>query len=134
MTDSKEVKQQQNQAVTPTQKPSADTEMEAPNQFDYEECKSIIESAIKDVLESQVYNSKKVHDWTSAVVESILKSLQKVNKAFKYVVTCIIMQKNGAGLHTASTCFWDTNYDSSCSVRWDNKSLHALVTVFALRI
>ena len=24
-------------------------------------------------------------------------------------VTCIIMQKNGAGLHTASSCFWDNS-------------------------
>lgn len=49
-------------------------------------------------------------------------------------VTCIIMQKNGAGLHTASTCFWDTKSDGSCSVRWDNATMHAIVTVFALHI
>lgn len=26
-------------------------------------------------------------------------------------VTCVIMQKNGAGLHTASSCFWDSSTD-----------------------
>ncbi|KAG5463449.1 MAG: hypothetical protein BJ554DRAFT_7424 [Olpidium bornovanus] len=30
-------------------------------------------------------------------------------------VTCIIMQKNGAGLHTASSCFWDNSSDGRCS-------------------
>ena len=49
-------------------------------------------------------------------------------------MTCIIMQRNGAGLHTASTCFWDTNTDGSCSVRWENDTMHAIVTVFALHI
>ena len=28
-----------------------------------------------------------------------------------YAVTCVIMQKNGAGLHTASSCFWDNSTD-----------------------
>lgn len=27
------------------------------------------------------------------------------------LVTCVIMQKNGAGMQTASTCFWDNSTD-----------------------
>ncbi len=105
--------------------------------FEYEEVKrvkGIIEASIDPVLGKQIYNAKKVHDWTSAIVESVLKGLQAANKPFKYVVTCIIMQKNGAGLHTASTCYWDVKTDGSCSVRWDNQTMHAIVTVFALHI
>ena len=64
--------------------------------------KQLIEQAIEPVLGKQVYQAKKIHDWTSSIVEGVLKSLQAANKPFKYVVTCIIMQKNGAGLHTAS--------------------------------
>ena len=30
---------------------------------------------------------------------------------FHIAVTCVIMQKNGAGLHTASSCFWDNSTD-----------------------
>jgi dynein light chain Tctex-type 1 len=90
--------------------------------------------SLEPVLGKQTYTAKRVHDWTSAIVESVLKALQAANKPFKYVVTCIIMQKNGAGLHTASTCFWDTKTDGSCSVRWDNATMHAIVTVFALHI
>lgn len=102
--------------------------------FEYDEVKTLIDASIEPVLKDNVYSSKKVHDWTSSVVENVLKSLQSKEKPFKYVVTCIIMQKNGAGLHTASTCFWDTKTDGSCSVRWDNKTMHAIVTVFALHI
>ena len=27
------------------------------------------------------------------------------------LVSCVIMQKNGAGLHTAASCFWDSTTD-----------------------
>uniref|UniRef100_A0A8C1Q641 Dynein, light chain, Tctex-type 1 n=1 Tax=Cyprinus carpio TaxID=7962 RepID=A0A8C1Q641_CYPCA len=49
-------------------------------------------------------------------------------------VTCIIMQKNGAGLQSASSCFWDNTTDGSCTVRWENKHLYCIVSVFGLAI
>jgi hypothetical protein len=49
-------------------------------------------------------------------------------------VTCTIMQKNGAGLHTASSCFWDNSTDGSCTVRWENKTMYCIVSVFGLAI
>jgi dynein light chain Tctex-type 1 len=102
--------------------------------FDYEEVKVLVDTSIEPVLANNVYSPKKVHDWTSAIIEQVLTALQALNKPFKYVVTCIIMQRNGAGLHTASTCFWDSKYDGSVSVPWENSTTHAIVTVFALHI
>ena len=49
-------------------------------------------------------------------------------------VTCVIMQKNGAGLHTASSCYWDNSTDGSCTVRWENKTMYCIVSVFGLAI
>lgn len=40
-----------------------------------------------------------------------MKNLTALNTPFKYVVTCLIMQKNGAGLHTAASCYWDNSTD-----------------------
>ncbi len=81
-----------------------------------------------------MYDSKSVHMWSSEIVMKVLKQLNKQSKPYKYVVTCVIMQKNGAGLHTASTCYWDTKMDQSCSCPWSNASMHAICTVFALHI
>ena len=86
--------------------------------FEYDEVKQLIEQSIEPVLGRQQYQPKRVPDWTSTIIDTTLKALQSHSKPFKYVVTAIIMQKNGAGLHTASTCFWDTKTDGSCSVRW----------------
>jgi hypothetical protein len=45
----------------------------------------MIDSSIDPILGQQVYAPKKVADWTSAIVESVLKLLQGANKPFKYV-------------------------------------------------
>jgi len=49
-------------------------------------------------------------------------------------VTCAIMQKNGAGFHAASSCYWDNLTDGSCTVRWENKTMYVIVSVFGLAI
>ncbi len=44
------------------------------------------------------------------------------------------MQKNGAGLHTATSCYWDNTSDGSATVRWENKTMYCVATVFGLSI
>ena len=45
----------------------------------------------------------------------------------RYIVTCVIMQKNGAGMNTAATMYWDTAKDGKCVLNWSNKTMHVLV-------
>jgi hypothetical protein len=124
-----------------------------------------------------------------------MKRLAALNKPYKYVVTCIIVQKTGAaeqcvgdvacfflglrealwcsracvcagqhsdgprvceatapplpppshthtcarthagaGLHTAASCFWDASCDGSRTIRWENKTMYCIATVFGLAI
>ncbi len=44
------------------------------------------------------------------------------------------MQKNGAALTTANSCYWDTTIDGSCTIRWENRTTYCIVTVFGLAI
>ncbi|KAF5831782.1 Tctex-1, partial [Dunaliella salina] len=75
------------------------------------------------------YIALSVSQWTSTCLENCIKKLGNLKKPFKYVVTCIIMQKNGAGLHTAASCWWDNTTDGSKTVRWENKSICCIMTV-----
>ncbi|VDL14848.1 unnamed protein product [Hymenolepis diminuta] len=97
-----------------------------------------VTNIVKESIENNVGNSSYVHtkvpQWTSTIVEQILNQLTKLGKPFKYIVTCVIMQKCGAGLHTASSCYWDNSTDGSCTVKWENKSMYFIVTVFGLAI
>jgi dynein light chain Tctex-type 1 len=82
-------------------------------EFSIEQVEHIIREAIKATLHDTTYNPKKINEWTNMIVGSCLKSLQELSKPFKYVITCMIMQKNGAGVSTATSMFWDTAKDGN---------------------
>ncbi|KAG6929600.1 dynein light chain Tctex-type 1 [Chelydra serpentina] len=102
--------------------------------FVVEEVSNIIKEAIESAIGGNAYQHSKVNQWTTSVVEQTLSQLTKLGKPFKYIVTCVIMQKNGAGLHTASSCFWDNTCDGNCTVRWENKTMYCIVSAFGLAI
>ncbi|XP_013400379.1 dynein light chain Tctex-type 1-like [Lingula anatina] len=83
--------------------------------FIVDEISNIIKESVEGVIGGNAYQHNKVNQWTSNVVEQCLNQLTKLGKPFKYIVTCVIMQKNGAGLHTASSCFWDNTTDGEMS-------------------
>lgn len=102
--------------------------------FVVDEVSNIIKESIESAIGGNAYQHNKVNQWTTNVVEQTLSQLTKLGKPFKYIVTCVIMQKNGAGLHTASSCFWDNSTDGSCTVRWENKTMYCIVSAFGLAI
>nr|CAI5845990.1 unnamed protein product [Callosobruchus analis]CAI5855092.1 unnamed protein product [Callosobruchus analis] len=104
------------------------------NQFIVDDVSNIVRETIETVLSGAVYQQDKVNQWSASVSEQCLSALSKLKKQFKYVVTCSIMQKTGAGLHTASSCYWDSATDGTCTVRWENKTMYCVVTVFGLAI
>ncbi|XP_067844451.1 dynein light chain Tctex-type 1-like [Heptranchias perlo] len=102
--------------------------------FIVDEISGIIKESIEAAIGGNAYQPNRVNQWTTSVVELCMSQLTKLGKPFKYIVTSVIMQKNGAGLHTASSCFWDNNADGSCTVRWENKTMFCIVSVFGLGI
>nr|KAG8539078.1 hypothetical protein GDO81_021494 [Engystomops pustulosus] len=84
--------------------------------FVVDEVSNIIKESIESAIGGNAYQHNKVNQWTTNVVEQTLSQLTKLGKPFKYIVTCVIMQKNGAGLHTASSCFWDNATDGKFSL------------------
>uniref|UniRef100_A0A8B9QM66 Dynein light chain Tctex-type 1 n=1 Tax=Apteryx owenii TaxID=8824 RepID=A0A8B9QM66_APTOW len=87
--------------------------------FVVDEVSNIIKEVIKQTaIGGNAYQHSRVNQWTTSVVEQTLSQLTKLGKPFKYIVTCVIMQKNGAGLHTASSCFWDNSSDGKGHNCW----------------
>uniref|UniRef100_A0A8C3S6M7 Dynein light chain Tctex-type 3 n=1 Tax=Chelydra serpentina TaxID=8475 RepID=A0A8C3S6M7_CHESE len=95
---------------------------------------SHIETILTHITSIVDYNHNKVNQWTATIVEQSLTHLVKLGKTYKYIVTCAVMQKSGAGLHTASSCFWDTTTDGTCTVRWENRTMNCIVNVFAIAV
>uniref|UniRef100_A0AAY5KHL5 Dynein light chain Tctex-type 3 n=1 Tax=Esox lucius TaxID=8010 RepID=A0AAY5KHL5_ESOLU len=89
---------------------------------------------IQSVIGEESYRQDSVNQWTAKIVEQALTLLVKQSKSFKYIVSCAVMQKCGAGLHTANSCYWDTAADGSCTVKWENRTMYCVVSVFAVAL
>ncbi|KAF7479791.1 dynein light chain Tctex-type 1-like [Marmota monax] len=99
-----------------------------------DEVSNIVKEAMESAISNNAYQHSQVNQWTTNVVEQTLSQLTKLGKPLKYIVTCVIMQKNGAGLRTANSCFWDSSTDGSCTGQWKNKTLYCIVSTFGLSI
>ena len=102
-------------------------------EFSVEDVEGIIRMAIHNALNEHSYKPGKVNEWTNLIVTNCLKDLQNLERPFKYVITCIIMQKNGAGLCTSSTVLWE-HADGFCKVPWQNATMHCIVTVYGVSV
>ena len=100
--------------------------------FVADDVSNIVKESLDNVLQSKQYDADKVSQWSNECMTNCLKRLLALNKPLKYVVTCSIMQKTGAGLHTAASCFWDNTTDGSRTVRWESKSMYCICSVFGL--
>ena len=68
------------------------------------------------------------------MTDTILKELQGLNRPFKYVVTTIIMQKNGAGMDTGAAMHWDSNKDGLVCIPWENAEMHVVLTIYGVSL
>lgn len=84
-----------------------------------------------DMKQNTTILASKVTDWTNTIVDNCLKELQSLNKPYKYIITCIIMQKNGAGVNTCASMTWDTTKDNLCQA---SASLGHPLATSALRL
>ena len=104
------------------------------DQFPQEDIETIAKNAIVGTLGDCAYNAKKVGDWTNSMTDTILKELQGLNRPFKYVVTTIIMQKNGAGMDTGAAMHWDANKDGLVCIPWENGEMHVVLTIYGVSL
>jgi len=84
----------------------------------------------------------KVQQWTSTLVENILKEMAVANgeaaknghQKFKYVVTAHMQQKVGAALVTACATYGDKSTDAFTSVKFETEAVQVLVAVYGIAI
>ncbi|CAG8546448.1 7151_t:CDS:2 [Paraglomus brasilianum] len=79
--------------------------------FDIEKVKVIIKETINEIMGDSLYIHTRAAEWNVKIVNGCLEKLIALGKAFKYIVTCTIVQKNGAGIHSTSLCHWDPKQD-----------------------
>ena len=104
-----------------------------------EEVERTIAEEVEEELKEEVWEEGRKGHWNNSIAEKIMGRLVEARRAYKYGVEVCVMQKNGAGLHSATATFFDAQGDLAISYLWPkektkdtmNKSLVCLVTVFA---
>ncbi|ELW65803.1 Deoxyuridine 5'-triphosphate nucleotidohydrolase, mitochondrial [Tupaia chinensis] len=84
--------------------------------FNADEAHNIVKECVDGVLGGEDYNQNNINQWTASIVEQSLTHLVKLGKAYKYIVTCAVVQKSAYGFHTARSCFWDTTSDGTLAI------------------
>merc|ERR1711904_255851 len=96
--------------------------------------------ACDNVLLKKTYDEKKVPQWINQICEQVMKKLVEKSLPFKYMVNCLIMQRNTAGMFSVTSCYYDTSLDFIYPYQWpkekakmqENKTMYCLVTVFGI--
>lgn len=97
-----------------------------------EEVNVIVKDAVDSVVGGNLqYDHEKVGHWINTICETCMKKLSALNKPFKFIITCMIMRKTGAGLHLASSAMWDITCDNLFMHKEEsNKYLYCITTVY----
>lgn len=72
-----------------------------------------VREVIEATLKGKEYNEAMVPQWINDICESCVEELFQPRKPFKYVVTCAIMQRTGAAIHSSTACYWDARSDGA---------------------
>lgn len=86
-----------------------------------------------------------VPKWINEISEDLIKKLTEAQKPYKYMVNCLIMQRNGAQCVFAHSSYWDTGADLSACLVWpkdkqtskseQNKAtIQCMVSVYAISL
>jgi len=109
--------------------------MEGNSEVTQEEVEAILRKALDSFIkESQSYVKEKATQSTQTIIDYALKDLVKMKKNYKFTVTCILMQKNGAGLTSAAANYGEQSKDGYISAMSDYGPFQAILTAFFVAI
>lgn len=86
------------------------------------------------------YDEANIESLSNYICEDIMQGLARLQKPFKYVCNCVLMQNTGAALHSALAEFVDGMNDGGGTVRWPSDKIkeptnfYAIVTVLGISL
>ncbi|ORC90428.1 dynein light chain [Trypanosoma theileri] len=99
-----------------------------------DDAKGICEEAVaRHFMPVLKYRHESVPEIVTSITENIAQRLtQEAALPRKYIVHCVILQKNGAGFHALSACSWNPVSDACYVHHSENKAMHCVVTVYGV--
>ena len=92
-------------------------------------CNSVATEMMKKHLDGKLYIPAKASEWVENIGASIIAQLKTISPNFKYIVSSVIVQKLGAGIHNANTSLMDSAHDGLTNTKYENDSMVCLCTI-----
>jgi dynein light chain Tctex-type 1 len=102
------------------------------------EIEPLVNRVLDHHLMGKFYDEASASPLSNFICEDIMQGLTRLEKPFKYVVNCVLMQNTGAALHAVQSEFLDGMNDGAGTVRWPQDRIKeptnfvAVVTVFGI--
>lgn len=64
----------------------------------------ITDDILNNVLESKKYSAGKTAEWIDKIGTNLIGQLRGTSVNFKFIISTVILQKTGAGLHSEVAC------------------------------
>ncbi len=100
-----------------------------------------IKEEMNDRDVTAIYDKPKVNAHINSLIDFVIRGLCKLNKPFKYCVSGVLMQNNGASLNTCckaslylALAYQDSNNDGAVTVNRVIGDNVIVLTVFAMQI
>ena len=86
-------------------------EMDDDAGFPQEEVENILRETIQEVLETANWDETKVPLWINEICEKSMKRLVDMKMPYKFIVTCMLVQKTDKPLYSTYSTHWENNTD-----------------------
>ena len=79
--------------------------------FPQEEINQILQTVVETTLETAEWDEKKVPGWINDICDKTMKQLIEMKYPYKFVVTCMLIQKTDKPLLSTFSVSWENNMD-----------------------
>ena len=79
--------------------------------FPQEEINGILQTVVETTLETAEWDEKKVPGWINDICDKTMKQLIEMKYPYKFVVTCMLIQKTDKPLMSSFSVSWENNMD-----------------------
>ena len=92
------------------------------------------EHILKIQLENKKYIANKTGEQIDKIQTTLLSNLRELSPNFKYIISTVILQKTGAGLHSEIATLWDSSTDGAVIAKYENEYLICMCTIIGIAI
>ena len=104
------------------------------SELNFNDKKDDIEKIVRPIIqnyleEEKEYNQDNAREASKKLPNQIIEAITEEIKDFKIFCSLIILEKGRSSLHLGQTGFWNTNTDTSVTIKEENDAMNCLAII-----